>query len=84
MPSHDIIMRIERYEAARIHRFAANCFRRESYFRAILVQSRGVRVRRCLQRCGNDRTTPRFRECVRLNDYRDVACVMMLATPCVG
>ncbi|KAI6351093.1 hypothetical protein MCOR25_010153 [Pyricularia grisea] len=74
MPSRDIEIKISSSHPEEIRFLAARILRRESYFRAILVQSRGHNSRRCPQKCGNPNASPKFRHCVRLRDYQDGAC----------
>ncbi len=74
MPSRDIEICVSAADLADLRNVAAHIVRRESYFRAILVQSRGTVVRRCPQKCGNPNASPKFRHCVRLRDYQAGAC----------
>lgn len=48
--------------------------RREGYFRALLVQSRGEVMPGCDQRCGCSGGSLPFLECVRVPDFQDGAC----------
>ncbi len=74
MPSRDIEIRVPSADVDELRFLIARIIRRESYFRAILVQSRGQHVYRCPQKCGNPNAANKFRHCVRLGDYQGGAC----------
>lgn len=52
----------------------AKIIRRESYFRAVIVQSRGNVAGGCSQKCGRASTNRRFEACVRIDGYQGGAC----------
>jgi hypothetical protein len=52
----------------------AKIVRREGYFRAVIIQSRGNVAGRCSQKCNNPRVTRRFESCVRLDGFCGGAC----------
>ncbi|KAH9427717.1 hypothetical protein MCOR02_011949 [Pyricularia oryzae] len=60
--------------AEEIRHLFATIIRRESYFRAVLIQSRGRTAVRCPSKCGNANASPKFRHCVRLPPYQNGAC----------
>ncbi|KAK0714104.1 hypothetical protein B0T26DRAFT_874062 [Lasiosphaeria miniovina] len=70
MPSVDVEVRVLAADRASVHFLFARIIRRESYFRALLVQSRGTRVRPCPEKCGNPNASPKFRHCVRVPSFQ--------------
>ncbi|KAI6570827.1 hypothetical protein MCOR06_011854 [Pyricularia oryzae] len=75
LPSRDIEIRVVTGSAKEIRHLFATIIRRESYYRAILIQSRGRIAVRCPSKCGNPNAFPKFRHCVRLPPYHNGACV---------
>ncbi|KLU82756.1 hypothetical protein MAPG_01825 [Magnaporthiopsis poae ATCC 64411] len=78
MPSRDIEVRMDgnlgRGEAA-VMDMVARIVRRESYFRAVLIHSRGQpAASRCANRCASLNSVPRFLECVRIPGFQGGAC----------
>lgn len=73
LPSHDIV--VELPLNTDLDLWCAKAIRREGYFRAILVQSRGALVQACPQRCGRGAggASP-FTECRALATYQNGAC----------
>ncbi|KAI1172689.1 hypothetical protein F4777DRAFT_601312 [Nemania sp. FL0916] len=74
LPSVDIEIRLRPGEDVRA--LCAKIIRREGYFRAVLVQSRGQVSPACANKCGSERgggTFP-FRECRTLPGFQDGAC----------
>ncbi|KAK6208351.1 hypothetical protein QIS74_00958 [Colletotrichum tabaci] len=72
MPSRDIEIRLPAGEDVSF--LLAKIIRREGYFRAVLVQSRGQAVNACPQKCGRGAGTLRFRACTRIATYQNGAC----------
>ena len=74
MPSHDVELRVALN--TNVQEFIAKIIRRERYFRAVLVQSRGVRpAHDCQERCGRaSRGTKPFVECRVLAGFQGGAC----------
>ncbi|KAI6384198.1 hypothetical protein MCOR23_011803 [Pyricularia oryzae] len=74
LPSRDIEIRVATGSAKEIRHLFATIIRRESYYRAVLIQSRGRTAVRCPSKCGNPNAFPKFRHCVRLPPYHNGAC----------
>jgi hypothetical protein len=73
LPSHDVIVRVPLGTDLRL--FVAKIVRREGYFRALLVQSRGaVQATACAHRCGGGPGPTPFEECRTLPGYQGSAC----------
>ncbi|PSR77835.1 hypothetical protein BD289DRAFT_137650 [Coniella lustricola] len=72
MPSRNVEIRVSVNEDLR--RLTARILRREGYFRAILVHSRGHPSNSpCANKCARNNGVP-FSGCVRLPDFQDGAC----------
>ncbi|KAI6498672.1 hypothetical protein MCOR11_003794 [Pyricularia oryzae] len=75
LPSRDIEIRVATGSAEEIRHLFATIIRRESYYRVVLIQSRGRTAVRYPSKCGNSNAFPKFRHCVRLPPYHNGACV---------
>ncbi|KAI6415038.1 hypothetical protein MCOR21_011527, partial [Pyricularia oryzae] len=73
LPSRDIEIRVATGSAKKIRHLFATIIRRENYYRAVLIQSRGRTVIRYPSKCGNPNAFPKFRHCVRLPPYHNGA-----------
>ncbi|KAF1980265.1 hypothetical protein BU23DRAFT_625445 [Bimuria novae-zelandiae CBS 107.79] len=71
-PSQDIVVLVP--AGTNLALFVAKIIRREGYFRAVLVQSRGVLRAGCPQRCGGGPGALPFVECRTVADFQGGAC----------
>lgn len=73
LPSHDVVVELPAGTDMRL--WIAKLVRREGYFRALLVQSRGRLVGTpCRHRCGGNTGPSPFTECRRLAGFQGGAC----------
>lgn len=73
MPSHDVAVLVP--AGTNFNLFIAKIVRREGYFRAVLVQSRGrLMATACSQRCGGGPGAIPFEECRTVAGFQAGAC----------
>ncbi|GKT51603.1 uncharacterized protein ColSpa_11784 [Colletotrichum spaethianum] len=71
MPSRDIEIRVTSNTS--VQQFVASIIRRQGYFLAVLVQSRGRAAIACGNKCATT-DSPRFRQCTRIPTFQGGAC----------